>query len=316
MFNPNQYQLLDFGEGRRLERFCELVLDRPSPAAEQDRRSNPSLWNMADARFVLSNDGNKSIGERGIWCPLTEKGHFYFPAKPKDNKVFPSWLIHHDHASFDLELKGSPFGHLGVFPEQSVHWDYFYDYAISFEREMKRPARILNLFAYTGGSTMAVAAGHAEVVHVDSARNIVQLGKKNVEKSFTTPPSIRWIVEDAVKYVRREKQRGHRYDGIILDPPSYGHGASGEVWRLTRDLPPLIDSLCTLLEKRHSRFLLTCHLVGSELVTVQETLINIFEKYFSSYNDNKRNLQSSPMSLTASNGRKMPAGHRFLYEIN
>ena len=241
MFEKEEYLLLDFGEQRRLEKFGPLILDRYCPAAEGIRKSAPDLWRKADARFLVDYQRNRSqLGTRGYWLPLSEKGRFYFPANESilsqtttdnnsqsDQKAFPSWTIRHNDAPFVLELKGSPFGHLGVFPEQSPNWDFIFRFCHDFQIRNGRPVNVMNLFAYTGGSTLAAAAGGANVIHLDAAGNIVRQARINADLSFKQPKPIRWIVEDTVKYIRRAIKRDNLFEGIILDPPAYGHGASG-----------------------------------------------------------------------------------------
>jgi len=243
MFTAENYQLIDFGDGRRLERFGPLLLDRPCPVAESAGRSDPAMWQGADARF------ERTGGNQGRWTCAGEL--------PKH------WTI--THGPIRLELKRTEFGHLGVFPEQAANWDWLAA-QIRRVRATHRPAprpdpplKVLNLFAYTGGSTLAAAAAGAEVVHVDAARNIVARARRNAELSGLHEAPIRWIVEDARKFVRRELQRGSRYDAVILDPPSYGHGRRGEVWRLSNHLPRLL-AICARLTAGRRRFmLLTCH---------------------------------------------------------
>lgn len=281
MFASEDHELLDFGDGRRLERFGPLVLDRPCPSVESGgiARSNPSIWNAADARF------ERTGPNQGQW---TTRGEL--PER---------WTIR--HGRFMLELKRTEFGHLGVFPEQAVNWDWLTAVLqasktaaagcpTSERGELPRllgsglgaypktaaagcPAsergelpkllgsglKILNLFAYTGGSTLAAAAAGAKVTHVDAAKNVVAWARRNAELSGLTEAPIRWIAEDAQKFVRRELQRGNRYDGVILDPPSYGHGTHGEVWRLSKHLPRLLAQCGELLGPEGRFLLLTCH---------------------------------------------------------
>jgi len=234
MFAPEMYRLLDFGQGRRLEQFGPVRLDRPSPAAEDLPRAAPELWPEADAYY------ERGEGHEGRWIvrrPLPEQ-----------------WVIGHD--SLRLELKRTEFGHLGVFPEQATCWDWIAGQLASplGSSEPRRP-KVLNLFAYTGGSTLAAAAAGAEVTHVDASRPVVAWARRNAQQSGLADAPIRWIAEDALKYVRRELKRGRRYDAVILDPPSYGHGPKGEVWRLEQHLPEML-ALCAELTAASRRFIL------------------------------------------------------------
>jgi 23S rRNA (cytosine1962-C5)-methyltransferase len=254
MFDAKHYQLLDFGDGRRLERFGALVLDRPCPAAEGVAKAEPALWQKADARFV------RTEGKEGEWVadrPLPER-----------------WTVTHD--AVVLELKRTEFGHLGLFPEQAATWDWLAEQLRRVRETHQQPGgmpethpsastagapplEILNLFAYTGGSTLAAAAAGAAVVHVDAARNVVDWARRNAELSGLADAPVRWIAEDALKLVKRELKRGNRYDAVILDPPSYGHGPRGEVWRLSKHLGRLLEMSAELTAGRRRFVLLTCH---------------------------------------------------------
>jgi len=231
MFLPDQYELLDFGAGRKLERFGPFVLDRPSPASETARPRLPeSAWSQASGRY------QRVLGDQGVWSGE-------LPGK---------WIIRHGATVF--ELKASPFGHLGIFPEQAENWDW-----LQQQVERRPRSKVLNLFAYTGGSTLAAVASGAEVVHVDSARGSVAAARRNAALSGLEDHPIRWITEDALKFARRELKRGNQYDAVILDPPSYGHGPSGEPWKLAEQLPELLELCAELTKGRRQFVLLTCH---------------------------------------------------------
>jgi 23S rRNA (cytosine1962-C5)-methyltransferase len=249
MFEPNQYELLDFGGGRKLERFGAYVLDRPAPAAIPTKPVRPELWRTANARFEIDSSP-RSGPQRGVWKMAGEP--------------LPAWTIR--HGDIALELKLTDFGHVGVFPEQAACWDWIGD------RLRPAPtANVLNLFAYTGGSTLTAAAS-AAVTHVDSAANTVGWARKNAELSAMSQAPIRWIVEDAMKFAQRELRRGRHYDAVVLDPPSYGHGASGETWQIDGHLPELL-STCRELTGGEPRFvLLTCHAPGYDPTRLAECL--------------------------------------------
>jgi 23S rRNA (cytosine1962-C5)-methyltransferase len=276
MFPSDQYQLCDFGNGRRLERFGLLTLDRPCPAAENVSQSDRAAWEDADARFERTSD------KMGRWVAKRE--------------LPDSWTVLHE--PFRLELKRTDFGHLGVFPEQAPNWDWIAQKV----RELPGQARVLNLFAYSGGSTLAAVAAGAEVTHVDGAGNVVNWARRNAELSGMANGPIRWITEDATKFVRRELKRGNCYDAVVLDPPSYGHGPRGEVWRLSKHLARLLNMCAQLTAGRRRFMLLTCHtpkfgpqrlaaMVGAALGDADSGV-----------------LTSEPMRLRDVNGRHLPSG--------
>ncbi len=363
MFSPQEYVLFDFGAGRRLERFGPLILDRPCPAADGFRRAAPALWSQADARFVpqksdsssknRSKNASNALGFRGVWEPLTELGRRYFNAEAvadasqgqrAETLSSRPWTIAHA-GRFVFELKGSPFGHLGVFPEQAENWDRIDELSQEIARQNGRPARVLNLFGYTGGSALAAASAGAETTHLDAARNIVAQARRNAALSFPTqetpfenaqksadnqkpeqvsedskalkplnsadstrptPGSTRWIVDDAVKFVKRELKRGVVYDGIILDPPTYGHGARGEVWRLSRDLPPLLERCVELLAETTAFVMLTCHTPGFEAPTLDRLLRSTFRARFGSETGFRR--LAKPLGIASQKNGTLPAG--------
>jgi 23S rRNA (cytosine1962-C5)-methyltransferase len=240
--HDDNYELLDFGNGRKLERFGPIVLDRPAPAAKGINTSRPELWPRATARHQAARAGD------GAWEPAAEAWKA------------PDWSYAHEGAApFRLELDALPSGQVGVFPEQRENWDWIARQVAKFRSANKTSLKVLNLFAYTGGSTLAAAAAGAEVVHVDAARTIVERARRNAALSGLAERPIRWICEDAVKFCRRELTRGNRYDAVILDPPSYGHGPKGEGWKIGEDLLPLLKACGELTSENRTFVLVTCH---------------------------------------------------------
>jgi 23S rRNA (cytosine1962-C5)-methyltransferase len=233
MFAPDQYQLLDFGAGRKLERFGRYVIDRPSPAAADAIQRDRNPWQAADARY------ERGEGEQGMWS--------------FNRRIDGPWAVR--HGSLTLELKFTELGQLGVFPEQADNWDWL----SSQTRAAGRPLKILNLFAYTGTSTLAAAAAGAEVVHVDAAANAVAWARRNAKASQLADAPTRWITEDAVKFARRELKRKNGYDAVVLDPPGYGHGPHGEIWKLAEHLGELWSMCLELTAARRKFMLLSCH---------------------------------------------------------
>ena len=210
------YELLDCGDGEKLERWGRQILVRPDPQAiwEAPRR-NPA-WDHPDARYLRSNTGG---------------GHW------ERNRLPEQWTVRYRELTFNV--KPMNFKHTGLFPEQAANWDFAMDQI----RRSDRPVRVLNLFAYTGAATVACAAAGASVCHVDAARGMVAWARENARSSGLEDAPIRWIVDDCAKFVEREIRRGRRYDAIIMDPPSYGRGPSGEIWKLEQNLYPFVK-LC------------------------------------------------------------------------
>ena len=277
------YFLCDFGDGRRLERFGSFLLDRPCPSAETLTKRRPNDWSSADAVFLKE----RTSTDRGRWEAKTVWGrHLIAP-----------WSV--DFGTLTLELRGTPFGHVGVFPEQSENWSRIRTLLGQAAKRRSTPIRVLNLFAYTGGSTLAAAsaAKNVEVVHVDAARNLLGWAKRNAELNGLQDAAIRWIAEDARKFVRRERKRNNRYNAVILDPPSYGHGPGGEVWKLSEHLPDLLSDLFRLIEADPLFLLLTAHTPNIDLKAMFP---------------NGRETIKTPMFLQATTGERLPAGEAVL----
>jgi 23S rRNA (cytosine1962-C5)-methyltransferase len=278
MFPPDQYELLDFGGARRLERVGGAVLDRPCPTAERIAPGDPPRWQAADARFQRTGELE---GDWSFTRPLPQP-----------------WTVAHE--PLVLELRPTPFGHVGLFPEQADNWEWIRVQVARALESGVRP-RVLNLFAYTGASTLAAAAAGAEVVHVDAARNIVAWARRNGELSGLAERPIRWVVEDAVKFVKRELARGNRYDAVILDPPSYGHGPRGEVWRLSKYLGRLLAMCGELTAGSRQFMLMTCHTPGFDGARLARMLATAL-------GNNAGSVTAEPMTLAAADGRRLPSG--------
>jgi len=215
-----EYTLLDTSGGEKLERWGERVLIRPDPQIIWDTPKSHPLWRQAEARYIRSNKGG------GQW-------EFY-------RDLPESWNISREGLTFLIRPTG--FKHTGLFPEQAVNWD-FLSRRIRRETERGRRVSVLNLFAYTGGATLACAAAGAEVCHVDASKGMVAWARQNAQLSGLSEKPVRWIVDDCEKFVAREIKRGRRYDLIVMDPPSYGRGPGGEVWKLEERIYPLLE-LC------------------------------------------------------------------------
>jgi 23S rRNA (cytosine1962-C5)-methyltransferase len=255
------YELLDFGNGRKLEKFGEIVLDRPCPAAEGIPKATPSIWRTARARY------DRIHGEQGAWTTTNYIPKDWKVSFPLMARLSPAthWVAAGGNAPDDtltFQLRASPFGHVGVFPEQHDCWEWIAGQVATSLAIPERRLRVLNLFGSTGGSTLAAAAAGADVVHIDSARNIVDRARGNAELSGLAHRAIRWITEDSVKFCQRELRRGNRYDAVILDPPSYGHGPKGEPWKIGDHLLPLMKICRELINGPPAFVLATCHSPG------------------------------------------------------
>ena len=227
-WNVDQYELIDFGDGRKLEKFGSVALNRPCPAADKIRPSNPKLWNQPEA---VNAD---------CWIYLDAKGKVL----QQKGEIPDAWVTLWQ--SVFLGLKLTPFGHVGVFPEQSPNWFRLSEW-VEHQKQRTGVVRALNLFGYTGGMTLALADKGAHLAHVDASEPAVTWARKNAVLSSLAEKPVRWIVEDARKFAEREVRRGRQYDLVVLDPPSFGTGPKGQRWEIARDLPNLLSTCLRLL---------------------------------------------------------------------
>ena len=231
----NDYEVLDASDGEKLERWGKYILVRPDPQVIWNTPKKDPRWRNYDARYARSNTGG------GQWS------HNHLPEH---------WQIGYGPLTFNV--KPMNFKHTGVFPEQAVNWDF----AMAQIRAAGRPVQVLNLFAYTGGATLAAAAAGASVCHVDAAKGMVSWARENAKASGLEQAPIRWIVDDCAKFVEREIKRGRRYDAVIMDPPSYGRGPSGEIWKLEKDLYPFLQLVTGVLSDEPLFFLMNSYTTG------------------------------------------------------
>ena len=230
------YELIDASDGERLERWGDIILIRPDPQVIwHTPRTNP-LWRKAYARYLRSNSGG------GHWETYRE--------------IPDVWQIGYDELQFRLKPMG--FKHTGLFPEQAVNWDMMQEMI----RGAGRPIRVLNLFGYTGAASLACAAAGAHVTHVDASKGMVLWGKENAVESGLADKPIRWLVDDCGKFVQREQRRGNHYDAILMDPPSYGRGPGGEVWKLEEQIDSLIQMCAALLSDDPLFFIVNSYTTG------------------------------------------------------
>ena len=233
--NWKEYEVLDCSLGEKLENWAGYTLIRPDPQVIWDTDKKLKEWKRPSAHYHRSNRGG------GEW------EFFNLPEQ---------WNIHYRDLTFNL--KPFSFKHTGLFPEQAVNWDWFSDIISKSNRKLK----VLNLFAYTGGATVAAAKAGAEVVHVDAAKGMVSWAKENAKLSGLENAPVRYIVDDCVKFVEREIRRGNHYDGIIMDPPSYGRGPKGEIWKIEEAVYPFIKKCAELLYKDSEFFLINSYTTG------------------------------------------------------
>jgi len=239
------YEVLDTGDGEKLERWNDIVLRRPDPQAIWPKQQ-PELWTKADAYYHRSTKGG---GEWEFFKKLPER-----------------WTIHYKDLKFYVRPTG--FKHTGLFPEQAVNWDWM----SGLIRKADRPVKVLNLFGYTGGATLACAAAGAKVTHVDAAKGMVQWARENRECAGLDETSFRWIVDDALKFVQREARRGNVYEGILMDPPSYGRGPGGEVWKLENELFGLVEACEKVLAKDALFMLINSYTTGLQPAVLNNML--------------------------------------------
>lgn len=236
------YELIDSGDFEKLERFGNHVVSRPEPQAIWSKSLSQSEWErLCDAAFRK----DKSSEERGEWvCKKSMPGQ---------------WYVEYEYKSMKLRMRLglTSFKHVGIFPEQAENWNFIYD---RVKESSAKPVKILNLFAYTGGASLAAAAAGAEVTHVDSVKQVVSWSRENMEASGLR--DIRWIVDDALKFARREVKRGKKYNGIILDPPAYGRGPDGERWILEENIGELLNLCGELLESENCFFVMNLYSMG------------------------------------------------------
>ena len=244
--NWKDYEILDMANGEKLERWGNIYLIRPDPQIIWKEKTFPEKWKKANAKYIRSSTGG------GAWN--------------YQNKLPESWQIHYKDLKFLVKPMG--FKHTGLFPEQAVNWDWM----IEKIQSAGRPIKVLNLFAYTGGASVACSYAGASVCHVDSSKGMVTWAKENVATSGLADRKVRYIVDDVVKFVSREIRRGNTYDAIIMDPPSYGRGTNGEVWKFEDNLPDLISLCSRVLSEKPLFFLINSYTTGISSMVLENLL--------------------------------------------
>jgi len=249
------YQLIDSGAGRKLERYGSMLVERPEPQALWAPTLPAERWTKAQA--IFKNASEREEDEGGEW-------DFQIKNPPE------TWAMTVENAT--MVARFMAFRHMGIFPEQRPHWMWVKD------RIAGRPLKILNLFAYTGAASMIAAASGATVTHVDASKKAIQWAKDNQAASGLNDKPIRWIIEDARKFVAREIRRGNKYDGILLDPPRYGRGTDGEVWKFETDTAPLLKDCAALLSDDASFMILTAYALRFSSVALAQMMEDVAPK--------------------------------------
>lgn len=271
------YELLDCANGERLERWGDIILIRPDPQAIFNVKKQDKRWNDAHARYFRSKSGG------GYW--------------EKYKNVPDVWSIGYGDLTFNLKPMG--FKHVGLFPEQAVNWDFMSEIVEKSDKQMN----VLNLFGYTGAASLALAKSGAKVTHVDASKGMVQWGKDNAVSSGLRDMPIRWLVDDCMKFVEREIRRGNKYDGIVMDPPSYGRGPGGEVWQLEDKIFELVEKCCEILSDDVRFFLINSYTAGISPSVMEYILGVIVKKRFGG------NLSCDEIGLkVSSTGLAIPCG--------
>jgi len=277
------YELIDSGEFEKLERFGKYTLRRPEPQAVWQKTLSEKDWELLPHAWFkrLSGLASAENNERGEWLLK--------PSMPDQ------WFINYDYKQMHLNFRlgMTSFKHVGLFPEQAANWDFIFDKVKSFN--FSNP-KILNLFAYTGGASIAACAAGADVTHVDSVKQVISWSRENMEASGLD--SIRWIVEDALKFVNREVKRGKRYNGIILDPPAYGRGPEGEKWILEESISSLMQSCSKLLDPENGFLILNLYSMGFSSIIAE----NLIKTWF----PEQKNVEYGELMVLERSGKKLP----------
>lgn len=245
--NWKDYEILDMANGEKLERWGDILLIRPDPQIIWKDKSYPELWNKANARYARSSTGG------GAW--------------EYKKKVPENWQVKYKDLTFNIKPMG--FKHTGLFPEQAVNWDWM----MNKIKNAGRPIKVLNLFAYTGGASVACSSAGAAVTHVDSSKGMVTWAKENLVSSGIGDRPVRFLVDDVTKFVQREIRRGNKYDAIIMDPPSYGRGKNGEVWQFENNIADLVELCKEVLSDKPLFFLINSYTTGISSKVLENILL-------------------------------------------
>lgn len=272
------YELIDSGEGEKLERYGSFIMSRPDPEALWKKNSDEKIWSQADLKFIRSGTKNKWIIKNGI---------------PNNwNIIF---------GDLNLNIKPTSFKHIGLFPEQLQNWEWM-ENLIKKEISKSKAVSVLNLFAYTGGATLACAKAGAEVAHVDGSKSAVIWARENAKMSGLEDAPIRWLIEDVVVFLKREIKRGRKYDAIIMDPPSFGHGPKDELWKIEEGFLLLIDLCKQLLSDDPLFILINGYTAGYSSIVYENNLKDLMKDF-------RGKIESGELVIEESlNKRLLPSG--------
>ena len=274
--NWKDYEVLDTSDGEKLERWGKYQLVRPDPQVIWNTEKKLPGWRKPNGHYHRSNKGG---------------GEWEFHSLPEE------WTINYNSLTF--HLKPFSFKHTGLFPEQAANWDWF----SKLIKEARRDIKVLNLFAYTGGATVSAAAAGASVTHVDASKGMVTWAKENAASSGLADASIRWLVDDCSKFVQREIRRGNKYDAIIMDPPSYGRGPKGEIWKIEESIYPFIELCSQVLSDNPLFFLINSYTTGLQPAVLSYMLHTVLDPI------HKGKIEADEVGLpVSSNGLVLPCG--------
>ena len=280
----DEYKVIDMNEGEKLENWNGITLRRPDPQIIWSSSKKSNLWNKTDAYYIRSDKGG------GMW-------------KINNKNIPSSWQVHYKDLTFNIKLMG--FKHTGLFPEQAYNWNYIIDTLKNYDNP-----KVLNLFAYTGAASVAALYAGASVTHVDSSKGMVAWAKENVSSSSLADRPIRYIVDDCIKFVEREIRRGNKYDAIIMDPPTFGKGTSGEVWKIEKSLYKLLNLCNELLSDNPIFVLISSYTTGLPKTSLENSLyetINVKHKGI---------ISSDEIGVKCENGLILPCGVYARWEKN
>ena len=278
--NWKDYEVLDTSGGEKLERWGEYILVRPDPQVIWNTPKVHKGWKKKNGHYHRSSKGG---------------GEWEFFDLPNE------WSI--SYGSLTFRLKPFSFKHTGLFPEQAVNWNWFSEIIRNAKHPQDKPVKVLNLFAYTGGATLAAAAAGAHVTHVDASKGMVGWAKENAQASGLGDAPIRWLVDDCVKFVEREIRRGNKYDGIIMDPPSYGRGPKGEIWKIEESIWPFLQLTAQILSEDALFFLINSYTTGLQPAVLSYMLNTAVTKSYGGY------VEADEIGLPVTeNGLVLPCG--------